>query len=203
LKNYPRYIDPSISDAGRDDARDKMIEAGFAEDSEFLWRFHYDVYWGVTQRIYREEFDPTYPGAEAEYDYSRRPQEVKDAVARVSLSGDLGKPLITLHGTLDALLPIKTNSDEYAKLVDKAGKSDLHRYYTIEGGNHIDWLYDNPLFPELRDKLQPILPCYRASFELLERWVEEGNEPPESQSVPKPEGGDVVNTCPPLEMQGT
>ena len=202
LKHYPQYRDIKSQAA-----HDAMIEAGFAEGSEFLWDFHYNVYWGVTQRIYREEFDPTYPGAEGDYDYPSKPQEVKDAVARVSLSGDIGKPLITLHGTLDALLPITTNSDEYAKFVDKAGKSDLHRYYTIEAGNHIDWLYDNPLFPaelraELRDKLQPILPCYRASFEALERWVEEGSEPPESQSVPKPEGGDVVNTCPPLEMQG-
>ena len=202
LKHYPQYRDTNSQAA-----HDAMIEAGFAEGSEFLWPFHYDVYWGVTQRIYREEFDPTYTGAETDYDYARRSREVKDAVAGVSLSGDIGKPLITLHGTLDALLPIKTNSDEYAKLVDKAGKSDLHRYYTIEGGNHIDWLYDNPLFPEelraeLRDKLQPILPCYQASFEALERWVEEGGELPESQSVPKPEDGDVVNTCPRLEMRG-
>lgn len=192
LKHYPHYRD-NESQA----AHDAMIEAGFAEGSEFLWEFHYNFYWGVTQRIYREEFDPSYPGAEADYDYPSKPQEVKDAVARVSLSGDIGKPLITLHGTLDALLPITTNSDEYAKLVDKAGKSNLHRYYTIEGGNHIDWLYDS--FP---DKLRPILPCYRAAFELLERWIEESSEPPENQSVPTPKGEDAVNSCPPLEMQG-
>jgi hypothetical protein len=54
-------------------------------------------------------------------------------MARGSLSGDMGTPLIILHGALDALLPITTNSDEYAKLVDKVGKSDLRcYYYTIE-----------------------------------------------------------------------
>ena len=52
---------------------------------------------------------------------------------------------------------------------------------------------------EFADKLQPILPHYRASFEMLERWVEQGSEPPESQSVPKPEGGHVVNTSQLLE----
>jgi hypothetical protein len=190
LKYYPEY-----KKTGNEEARKAIIEAGFTPDSEFLWDYHYNNYWGVTQRIYREEFDPTYLGAEAEYDYSKRPQEVKDAVARVSLSGQIGKPLITLHGTLDALLPKKTNTDTYTKLVEEAGRSHLHRCYTIEGGTHVDSLYDDPKF---RDKLRPILPCYRACFEALEKWVEEDTLPPENQSVPRPEEGEVANSCAPL-----
>jgi hypothetical protein len=203
LKNYPRYIEPSISDAGRDDARDKMIEAGFAEGSEFLWRFHYDVYWNSTEWVFREEFDPYYPGASADYNYEKRinpspqapelarkqAQEIKDAVKRVSLTGDIKKPLLTLHGTLDALLPITKTSDKYAELVEKAGHSDLHRYYRIEGGTHVDSLYDS--FP---DKLRPMLPCYKAAFDRLVEWVEDRVSPPDNQTVPKPEG-DVVNSC--------
>src|SRR5215217_4709373 len=171
LKHFPVYAEKKDQDAYK-----KIIEAGFEPDSEFLWNLHYIVYWGVTQRIYREVFDPEYSGVEAEYNYATRvnpdlqqgpqerarAQETRDAVARVSLSGDIGKPLITLHGTLDTLIPIKMNSDEYTRLIDKAGKSHLHRYYTIEGGNHVDSFYD--FFP---GKLQPILPCYRASFEAL------------------------------------
>ena len=57
---------------------------------------------------------------------------------------DVRKPLITLHGTLDALLPITKSSDKYAELVEGAGKGHLHYYYKIEGGTHIDALYEYP-----------------------------------------------------------
>jgi fermentation-respiration switch protein FrsA (DUF1100 family) len=121
---------------------------------------------------------------------------IKDAVAKVSLTGNIGKPLITLHGTLDTLLPITQTSDKYAELVKSAGKPHLHRYYTIEGGTHIDSLYDH--YP---DQLRPILPCYRAAFERLIEWVEEEKPPPEIETVQRPEGGseDVVNECSPLQ----
>jgi fermentation-respiration switch protein FrsA (DUF1100 family) len=79
-----------------------------------------------------------FPYCDADYDYHARPQVVKDAVAKVSLHGKIGKPMITLHGTLDTLLPISTNSDAYTKLVKDAGRAHLHRYYVVEGGNHVD-----------------------------------------------------------------
>lgn len=44
-------------------------------------------------------------------------------------------------------------------------------------------------------RLRPILPCHRTAFGRLEGWVEDGHKPPTSRSVPKPEEGDVVNTC--------
>jgi Tannase and feruloyl esterase/3HB-oligomer hydrolase (3HBOH) len=172
---------------------EKMTEAGFARESKFLWLYYLSFYWNVTQRIFRQEFDPDYTGEEADYDYAERidpknnpqAQEIKNAVADVSLTGDIGKPLITLHGTLDALLPMQLVSDKYAELVGKAGRSRNHRYYRIEGGTHVDSLYDHAGFRD-RDELRPILPCYRASFEVFEKWVEEGQEPPPNQLVPKP-----------------
>ena len=200
LKHYPAYRER------RDRAAHAaMVAAGFPAGSEFLWEFHYTTYWDLTQRIYRAEFDPEFdptteagtpfcrsgtPHCDADYDYASRPQAVKDAVARVSLTGNIGKPLITLHGTLDVLLPISRNSDVYTELVGRAGRGGLHRYYVVERGTHVDGLYD--LFPR---RLRPILPCYRAAFELLEAWVEEGREPPDSRAVPKPPRGDVVNSC--------
>src|SRR5215204_4954837 len=201
LRNFPNY-----RESGSLAAYGAMIKAGFEPGSEFLWPFYITWYWGLTQRIFREPFDPTYPGAEAEYNYlgrtspppqapgpvQRQAQEIKDAVKKVSLTGKIGKPLITLHGTLDALILMTKSSDVYTGLIKKEGRSDKHRYYRIEEGTHVDSLYDS--FP---DKLRPILPCYRASFEVLERWIEEDREPPPSQSVSKPEGSDVVNSCPP------
>ncbi len=57
LKYYPAY-----QATGDQAAHDAMLAAGFAPGSEFLWPFHYSYYWDLTQRIYREEVDPTYDG---------------------------------------------------------------------------------------------------------------------------------------------
>jgi hypothetical protein len=201
LKHYPRYRllgDPVAYEA--------MIAAGFARGSEFIWEHHYLVYWDLTQRTYREEIDPGYdgtleagipfcqsgtPSCDADYDYAARPPAVRDAVATISLTGRIGKPMITLHGDLDSLLPIGPNSDHYVEMIRKAGRAQWHRYYVVEGGNHVDSLYD--AFP---DRLRPILPCYRAAFIALERWVEDkGNtRPPANRTIPR-SGGDLANEC--------
>ncbi len=202
LKYYPTYR--ATNDKS---AHDKIIAAGFAPGSEILWEHHYAVYWDLTQRTYREEIDPSYdmtleagvpfctsgtPYCDADYDYASRPQAVRDAVAKVSLSGRIGKPLITLHGTLDTLLPIKTNSDAYTQLVRDAGRGQLHRYYVVEGGNHVDQLYD-----EFPNQLRPISPCYRAAFIALENWVETKgkNKPPANKVIARPASGDLANEC--------
>jgi hypothetical protein len=83
-----------------------------------------------------------------------------------------------------------TDSDVYTRLVADAGRQDLHRYYVIEDGNHVDGLYN--AFP---DRLRPILPCYRDAFAALESWVDDGVPPPPSHLVSRPATGDVVNTC--------
>jgi hypothetical protein len=203
LKYYPQYR--ATGDAA---AHRKMIEAGFAEGSEFLWEHHYAVYWDLTQRIYREESDPTYDGSleagvafcqsgtpycDADYQYADRPQAVKDGVARISLTGKIRRPMITLHGDMDALLPIRTNSDAYTELIKNNGRSHLHRYYIVEGGNHVDQLYD-----EFPDRLRPIAPCYRSAFLALETWVETRGQhkPPANMTIVRPSSGDLANECP-------
>jgi hypothetical protein len=200
LRNYPKY-----RATGDSAAHDAMIAAGFEPGSEFLWDDHYAVYWDLTQRSYREEFDPEYdgplgagipfcqpgtPSCDADYRYASRPQSVKNAMAKVSLHGTIRRPLLTLHGTWDALLPIRTDSDLYNAMIGRAGKASLHRYYVVEHGNHVDGRYD--LFP---DKVRPILPCYRSAFGALTKWVERGSAPPPDQFVPDPHRGDIVNTC--------
>ena len=197
---------PAWRATGDANAYEQMIAAGYARGSEFLWEHHHSVYWDLTQRTYREEIDPTYDGTlnggiafcqpgtpycDADYRYADRPQAVRDAVSRISLTGRIGKPMLTLHGTLDALLPIATNSDNYAALVGKAGRGHLHRYYVIDAGNHVDQLYD--LFP---DRLRPIAPCYREAFLALERWVESKGkrQPPDSKAIARA-GSDLANQC--------
>lgn len=200
LRNYPEY-----AATGDRKAYKNMIKAGFARGSEFLWDFHYTYYWDLTQRIYREEFDPGYDGAlkagipfcqpgtpncDADYDYESRPEAVEEAVEKIENTGEIGKPMITLHGDLDALLPVKTDSDVYAKLVRKAGNGGMYRYLVVEDGNHVDGLYN--FYPE---KLRPILPCYREAFVALDESVDGGAPLPGNRYVPRPESGDVVNEC--------
>ncbi|MFE0648720.1 tannase/feruloyl esterase family alpha/beta hydrolase [Streptomyces sp. NPDC059534] len=186
-----------------------LIAAGFAPGSRFLWPYHEKAYWGLTQKMFRTEFDPSYdpacPGAtaggtveeilapcasDASYDYASRPASVHRAVAKVALTGRIGKPLLTLHGDLDTLLPIATDSDVYAGMIDARGRGKLHRYYTVQGGTHTDGLYDT--YP---DRLRPILPCYRSAFDALTRWVEEGTAPPADRTIARPASGDLVNSC--------
>ncbi|MFF3815771.1 tannase/feruloyl esterase family alpha/beta hydrolase [Streptomyces bluensis] len=200
----PTAVARQLGQAGDED----MYAAGFTRGTEFLWPYHEKAYWGLTQKTYRAAFDPGYdsdcPGAsagstteeilapcpsDATYDYARRPRSVRDAVARISLTGRIGKPMITLHGTLDTLLPIGVQSDVYARMVADQGRAGLHRYYRIEGGTHVDSLYDTH-----PDKLRPILPCYRAAFTALTDWVEHREEPPAGRTVPRPTSGDLVNT---------
>jgi hypothetical protein len=195
-----------------------MYDVGFEPGSEVLWPDHHTIYWDLTQRTYREAFDPGYDGAtkagtpfcrtgtapgtptacDAQYDYASRPQAVKDAVASVSLTGNIRKPMITLHGDLDALLPINADSDVYAEMIADSGRSRIHRYYTIEDGNHVDDRHDT--FPT---EIRPILPCYREAFHRLTAWVEGGTTPPANQTVARPAAGDVANTCPQLAASTT
>ncbi len=195
LRHYPAYAAGGPA-AGR--AREELHRAGFPAGSEFLWPFHRQVYWDLTQRIYREEFDPAFdgekeagtpycapgaaPGCDADYDYATRPADVHRALERVALTGRIGKPLITIHGTLDVLLPISQDSDVYARMVREAGRGGLHRYYRIEDGTHTDSLVD--AFP---DRLRPLLPCHRSAFTALESRLATGHHPPASHTVPRPE----------------
>ena len=200
LRHYPAY-----AATGDQAAHEAIIAAGFAPGSEFLWEFHHKVYWDLTQRIYREEFDPEYdgvldagvpfcaggtPACDADYDYDSRPEAVKEAVRSVELSGDIGRKLITVHGSLDTLLPPATSSDAYTDLVDGRGLDGRHRYYMVEDGTHVDGLY--PAYP---DRLRPLLPCARAAFTALTRWVEKGTQPPQDGYYARPESGDLLDTC--------
>ncbi|KJS62625.1 tannase/feruloyl esterase family alpha/beta hydrolase [Streptomyces rubellomurinus] len=174
LAHYPAYRD------GADpDAHVRLIEAGLPPGSEFLWDLHHQLYWDFTQRTYRAVFDPHYPGPDADYPYPTRPPAVREAVARVSLTGAIGKPLLSLHGTLDALLPITLHSDRYTHLVATAGRAHLHRQYRIEAGNHVDGFCDT--YP---DRLRPLLPFYRTAFKALEAWVDHATQPPTNRTVP-------------------
>ncbi|MEV7795936.1 tannase/feruloyl esterase family alpha/beta hydrolase [Streptomyces sp. NPDC087512] len=206
MRHYPAF---AAGGPGAEDARKAMHEAGYPAGSEFLWPYHHKVYWDLTQRIYREEIDPGFdgdteagtpycapgtPACDADYDYASRPDSVHRAVDRIALTGRIGKPLITLHGTLDVLLPMAEDSDVYDRMVRRAGRGELMRYYRIEDGTHVDSLADT--FP---DKLRPIVPCHRSAFEAMEKWLDGTARPPADHTVRRPSGADattLLTSCP-------
>ncbi|MEU1281393.1 tannase/feruloyl esterase family alpha/beta hydrolase [Streptomyces sp. NPDC005805] len=203
LRHYPVY---AAGGPGAPRAHRELVRAGYPAGSEFLWPYHHQYYWDLTQRIYREELDPGFdgpleggtpfcapgtPACDADYAYRQRPREVREAVRKIALTGRIRKPLITLHGTLDVLLPIGEGSDVYARMVRDAGRGSLFRYYRVEGGTHVDSLYD--AFP---DRLRPLTPCHRSAFTALETWIGRGERPAPSRTLPlPPPAGATARTC--------
>lgn len=199
VRHYPAH------QHGDPDAYWALVDEGHVSPgSESTWEFHYPL-WALTQSMHRPAFDPEYAPAnpslvvapqdpDATYDYSSRPQIVKDRVASVANTGDLhGRPLLTLHGTLDTLLPIIIHSDIYAQLVRERGQAGNFRYYRIEGGNHFDRLAES--HPEL---IRPILPCFLAALDALDHWVTTRQEPPSGGTIPFPvqqSPEERANTC--------
>jgi dienelactone hydrolase len=226
LREYPAYRDATTAEE-KEAVRQRLLDAGLPPGSEPQWAAHHTIYWDLTQRIFREEFDPAFDGGtptpgtpfcttgatcDAQYDYLERPDEVREAVGRVSLDGKINDPLITVHGTQDALLPIELDSDVYAGMILDRGRDRYHRYYRVEGATHVDGLLTTPvnvtrpdgstvnLLAEINKayaagQYRPLLPCYRKAFEQLERWVYDGEAPPPSGTIARRPGQDEVNTC--------
>jgi hypothetical protein len=82
--------------------------------------------------------------------------------------------MLTLHGALGSLLPVRRHSNPYRQLIENQGKGSMHRYYVIEDGNHVDSYHDE--YPCVGPTaLRPISPCYMAAFVELEECI--GDEP--------------------------
>ena len=180
VREYRVYVDSRATPERREQARRAILAAGFPPDSETLWEQHNQVYWALTQWLYARKLDPEYRGDPLDYDPATRSAQVRARMAEIATTGAIGKPLLSLHGTLDCLLPPAVHALPYAEAVRAAGREELHRLYLIERGNHIDNYA--ALIPEAR--LQIMLPHVQRAFELLVAWVEEGREPPPSGTVP-------------------
>ncbi|MEU4564919.1 tannase/feruloyl esterase family alpha/beta hydrolase [Actinoplanes sp. NPDC023936] len=176
LRAYPRYA------AGDPAAHAGMIAAGYPAGSEALWNYHHKNQWDFLQRVIREELDPGYDGdtqagtpfcaegtgagCDTDYDLAARPGSVHRAVARISLTGRIKRPLVSIQGTLDVMTPPATYGDVYHRMVVDAGHGDLHRYSRVSGGTHTDGLV--PIAPGI---LRPMLPSFTSGFAELELWT--------------------------------
>jgi len=204
IANFPAYMasgyDPDSP------AAQAILGAGYPPDIvnravtpvDSLWGRYNAQFWEVTACQWQERFDPTYQtytSGLAKYDYRSRLSApgVVDSLADVRTTGKIKKPLITVAGTMDALLPIKRGARAYEALVNAAGEggggvnrgNDQYRLYEVQNGNHIEG-YVLP-FPQL----QLIQPHAQRAFDLLVDHVETNSPLPSSQCIPK--GGMISN----------
>ena len=117
-------------------------------------------------------------------------------VAAVENSGLIQRPLITVTGTMDSLLPIDHHARAYARKVkaalDGAARGrDPHRVayrlYEVQNGNHIE------TYKDTLGQLELIQPHAQRSFDLLVDHVERGASLPPSQCIPR---GGAISDAP-------
>lgn len=198
IRNFPHYM-ASKFDANSQ-AYKNILAAGYPPDivnpsvtpADSLWKRYADSFWEVTACQWQKRFDPaydTYRGGLDKYDYLSRLQVpgLLRRVQAVATTGKIGKPLITVAGTMDALLPTDRGARAYEARVlayrKEPDKSPAYRLYEVQNGNHIE-AYVN-LFPQLA----VIQPHAQHAFDLLVNYVENHAPLPESQCIPK--GGSI------------
>jgi 3HB-oligomer hydrolase 3HBOH len=199
IKNFPDYVasgfDPNSQAA-------KNIEAaGYPPDlvsgGVSLWSLYSAQFWEVTQCQWQKRFDPTWPTyldgtnnveGTGGYDYFARAAldpSIFAQVGAVATTGKIKRPLITVSGTMDALLPIKRGARAYEAVVNSSRhgnneqREPQYRLYEVQNGNHIETFKD--IFPQL----EFIQPHAQKAFDLLVDHVESRAALPASQCVPR------------------
>ena len=133
ILNFPDYVNSGYNQDST--ATENIVLAGYAPDivsgSNSLWGLYWTQFWELTLCQWQKRLDPsydTYVSGTGTYSYVDR-LSASDAgaqVAAIATTGDIGKPLITVAGTMDALLPINLNARAYARAVTAALSKDDH-----------------------------------------------------------------------------
>jgi len=192
IKNFPGYAASGFNPASPE--AQNILAAGYPPDivngADSLWGRYNTSFWEVTACQWQERFDPTYATYTAglgDYDYLSRlgVPGVFDSVAAVETTGKIKKPLVTVAGTMDALLLIKNQARAYESAVNASRKGNndqrnaQYRLYEVQNGNHIE-SFVVP-FPQL----VVIQPHAQKAFDLLVDHVESNAPLPPSQCIPK------------------
>jgi len=205
ILNFPDYA-ASGFDANSTAAKN-ILEIGYPPDlvigGSSLWGRYSNDFWEITFCQWQKRLDPTYDtygSGAGTYSYVDRlaASDVGANLAAIATTGEIGKPLITIAGTLDALLPINLHARAYARAVaaheeqdqgDPQRRGPAYRLYEVQNGNHIETYKDAaPAFPEL----ELIQPHAQRAFELLTDYVERGAVLPPDQCIPR--GGSIAAT---------
>ena len=114
----------------------------------------------MTQCQWQKRLDPTYDtyvSGTGTYNYVSRLSfsDVGAQLAAFATTGDIQRPLITVAGTMDALLPIDHHARAYARKVAAVAESQdrgqgggndkqrpAYRLYEVQNGNHIETFQD-------------------------------------------------------------
>ncbi|HUM12106.1 MAG TPA: 3-hydroxybutyrate oligomer hydrolase family protein [Myxococcaceae bacterium] len=204
ILNYPDYAASGFNPSST--AAKNVRAAGYPPDivaspTSTLWTSYWAQFWEVTQCQWQKRLDPTYDtygAGTGTYNYVARLSEsdVGAQVASFSTSGRIQRPLITVAGTMDGLLPIDHHARAYARKVeaaleDRDGDDDRgedqghgrhrpdYRLYEVQNGNHIETF--KLTFPQL----EFIEPHAQRAFDLLVARVEHGQPLPASQCIPR------------------
>jgi len=196
LKQFPSYRDKHLNP---NSPEAKAIQAAdfppdLVENGTSLWTLNRSRLWELTECLYVRKLDPDYDAqpdftALANYDYVTSPESVRKTIATFANNGIVRRPLISVHGTLDALIPLKGHARPYKAMVEAKGYGQNYRLYEVQNGNHLDSLKGSKA--EQLPDLELIQPHAHKAFELLEAWVERGIAPPPSQCIQR--GGSIVD----------
>ena len=207
IQNYVDYASGGFNAGSA--AASKIIAAGYPPDlttsvsgsTVSLWGLYWAQFWEVTQCQWQKRFDPSFitytnglnnTEGTSGYDYFARiaaDPSIVAQVAAVATTGKIKKPLLTVAGTMDALLPIQRQARAYEVRVDASRKGNnehreaQYRLYEVQNGNHIETFKDR--FPQL----EFIQPHAQRAFDLLVDHVEKHAPVPPSQCIPR--GGTI------------
>jgi len=199
ILNFPDYVASGFNPAST--AAKNIVAAGYPPDIVAapltMWNRYSNSFWEVTQCQWQKRLDPTYDtygSGTGTYNYVSRLSfsDVGAQFAAFATTGKIRRPLVTVAGTMDALLPIDHHARAYARKVAAASKhrrdnddGDRHRdgnrpayrLYEIQNGNHIETYQD--FFPQL----ELIMPHAQRAFDLLVNQVERDVPLPPDQCV--------------------
>ena len=206
ILNFPDYLASGFNPAST--AAKNIVAAGYPPDiiaaPLTMWNRYSNQFWEVTQCQWQKRLDPSYDtygptGGTGNYNYVSRlsVSDVGAQFAAFATTGKIRRPLITVAGTMDALLPIDHHARAYARKVaaaskhkhhdddgdDRGDKRPAYRLYEIQNGNHIETFQD--AFPQL----ELIEPHAQRAFDLLVRQVESNVPLPPDQCVAR--GGSI------------
>jgi hypothetical protein len=216
ILNFPDYV--TSGNAASSTAAKNIVAAGYPPDivasaTSSMWTNYSNSFWEVTLCQWQKRLDPaydTYGAGMATYNYvSRRSKsDVAENLASFATTGAIRRPLITVAGTMDALLPIDHHARAYARKVaaalsqpgghdreddDRGRDAPTYRLYEVQNGNHIETYKSPPQLavppPNTFSQLEFIEPHAQRAFDLLVDSIERGASLPPSQCIPH--GGSI------------